>query len=100
MLAQGRLIAFALFLALFNISWDNSGWPRLNYSPVPDWPNLPEGWNFGEVPAVALDASENIYVFNRGPHPLMDLGSTTKGTSGPWTTEVTRCSSSIRPAAS
>ncbi len=76
--AQGRLIAFALFLALFNISWDDSGWPRLNYSPVPDWPHLPEGWNFGEVPAVALDASENVYVFNRGPHPLIQFSNSGK----------------------
>jgi DNA-binding beta-propeller fold protein YncE len=72
---QGPALAFSLLLALFSIRGTDSGWPRLNYSVIPDWPHLPAGSNFGEVAAVALDASENVYVFNRSPHPLMQFSN-------------------------
>lgn len=48
-------------------------WQELSYLPVADWPALPSGWNLGEVPGVAVDANDNVYVFNRGPHPLLQF---------------------------
>src|SRR5262249_37878072 len=72
------VLSFPLLLALFGISRADSSWPKLNYSLLPDWPYLPEGWNFGEVAAVAIDASENVYVFNRVPHPLIQFSSSGK----------------------
>jgi len=45
------------------------------YKVVPDWPELPAGWNFGEVPGVAVDARGHVLVFHRGPHPIMEFES-------------------------
>jgi DNA-binding beta-propeller fold protein YncE len=36
-----------------------------------DWAKLPDGWTFHEVAAVAVDANDDVFVFNRGPHPMM-----------------------------
>lgn len=41
------------------------------YRVVEDWAKLPEGWTFRDVAAVAVDASDRVYVFNRGEHPMM-----------------------------
>ena len=38
------------------------------------WGKLPEGYEFGRVGGVAVDASDRVYVFNRSSHPLMVLG--------------------------
>src|SRR5688572_5155641 len=40
---------------------------------VPDdqWAKLPAGLSWNEVAAVATDSQDRIYVFNRGPNPLM-----------------------------
>lgn len=52
--------------------------PDLGYKVAPDWPQLPAGWNFGETSGVALDSRGHVYVFNRGPHPLMEFESNGK----------------------
>src|SRR3984957_15465639 len=41
------------------------------YRIVEDWAKLPDGWSFKEVGAVGVDAKDNVYVFNRGDHPVM-----------------------------
>src|SRR5438477_37200 len=41
------------------------------YRIVEDWAKLPPGWSFKEVGAVGVDAKDNVYVFNRGDHPMM-----------------------------
>jgi hypothetical protein len=41
------------------------------YRIVEDWAKLPDGWSFKEVGAVGVDAKDNVYVFNRGDHPMM-----------------------------
>src|SRR5215469_12720200 len=43
------------------------------YRIVEDWAKLPDGWSFKEVGAVGVDAKDNVYVFNRGDHPMMVL---------------------------
>jgi DNA-binding beta-propeller fold protein YncE len=35
------------------------------------WARLPEGWEFRDVAAVAVDSKDQVYVFNRGIHPMM-----------------------------
>ena len=48
--------------------------PRmLGYKVVPDWPELPAGWNFGEVVSAAADPSGRVLVFHRGPHPIIEF---------------------------
>ena len=41
------------------------------YEELADWAKLPEGWTFMEVPDVAVDSQDRVYVFNRGEHPMM-----------------------------
>ena len=36
-----------------------------------DWGDLPEGWSYKEATSVAVDANDNVYVFNRGDHPVI-----------------------------
>ena len=41
------------------------------YRVIADWAKLPEGWSFKEVGGVGVDSKDNVYVFNRGEHPMM-----------------------------
>lgn len=43
----------------------------MNYRPVEGWGRLPEGWSFVEATSVGVDAKDNVYVFNRGEHPVI-----------------------------
>lgn len=36
------------------------------YRVVEDWAKLPDGWEFRDVAAVAVDSTDTVYVFNRG----------------------------------
>ena len=47
--------------------------PAPTYAAKFDVVTLPDGWNLGEIAAVALDESEHLYVFHRGPHPLLEF---------------------------
>lgn len=52
--------------------------PPLPYYPVDGWAKLPEGWNFGECSGVAVDKNDNVWVFNRGLHPVVEFDSSGK----------------------
>ena len=41
------------------------------YKVIENWAKLPEGWEFRDVGAVAVDSKDQVYVFNRGEHPMM-----------------------------
>jgi DNA-binding beta-propeller fold protein YncE len=41
------------------------------YNVVADWPQLPSGYKFGQVSAVAPDGHGEVFVFHRGEHPIM-----------------------------
>ena len=41
------------------------------YAAVPGWAQLPPGWRFKEIGAVGVDGHDNVYVFNRGEHPMI-----------------------------
>src|SRR5207248_2119971 len=45
--------------------------PHMNYRPVDGWGRLPEGWSYVEATSVAVDQKDNVYVFNRGTHPII-----------------------------
>src|SRR3954469_13170122 len=47
--------------------------PALPYHVVADWAKLPKGWNFGECSGVAVDKQDNVWVFNRGAHPVIEF---------------------------
>jgi len=41
------------------------------YRVIENWAKLPDGWSFKEVGAVGVDRKDQVYVFNRGDHPMM-----------------------------
>jgi secreted PhoX family phosphatase len=43
----------------------------MNYRPVEKWGALPDGMTFVEATSVAVDANDDVYVFNRGKHPVI-----------------------------
>lgn len=52
--------------------------PVLPYHAVDNWAKLPAGWNLGECSGVAVDRKDNVWVFNRGPHPVIEFDRTGK----------------------
>jgi len=40
-----------------------------------NWGKLPEGWFYKEATAVDVDSKDNVYVFNRGNHPMIVFDS-------------------------
>ena len=63
---------FLLGLAAASAGALKSG-PALPHKVVKDWAQLPKGWNFGECSGVAVDKQDNVWVFNRGPHPVIEF---------------------------
>jgi hypothetical protein len=47
------------------------GYGEHRYRVEEGWGTLPDGWAFQDVAAVAVDPDDNVYVFNRGPHPMV-----------------------------
>src|ERR1700709_1680436 len=39
--------------------------PLIPFDSVPDFPKLPDGMNFGEVPGVAVNSKGHVFVFTR-----------------------------------
>ena len=47
-----------------------------NYSPVPTWCKLPYGMTFkNDATSVSVDSKDNVYVFCRGPIPVIIFNS-------------------------
>ena len=47
------------------------GTGQYRYEVADNWAKLPDGWEFLDVAAVAVDSKDNVYVFNRGKHPMI-----------------------------
>jgi len=47
------------------------GQGEYRYSIANDWAQVPAGMEWREVAAIAIDGGDRVYVFNRGPHPMM-----------------------------
>ncbi|MGA8706445.1 MAG: peptidyl-alpha-hydroxyglycine alpha-amidating lyase family protein [Steroidobacteraceae bacterium] len=43
------------------------------YVVEPDWGRLPDGLIVGDVAGIAIDGNDNVYIFNRGDHPMIVL---------------------------
>ena len=41
------------------------------YRVVEGWGQLPDGWTLMDVAAVGVDSEDQVYVFNRGEHPMI-----------------------------
>ena len=44
---------------------------EFKYELVEGWGNLPDGWVYKQVAAVAVDPQDRVYVFNRSDHPVI-----------------------------
>src|SRR6266481_524470 len=44
---------------------------RFSYRVAEGWGKLPDGWSLKEVAGIGIDAKDNVYVFNRGEHPMI-----------------------------
>ena len=42
----------------------------LRFEMVPDWPKIPEFWEFSLCSDVSIDSSDRVWVFSRGRHPV------------------------------
>jgi hypothetical protein len=42
-----------------------------SYEPMENWAKLPPGWAFKEIGGVGVDRNDNVFVFNRGEHPMI-----------------------------
>lgn len=69
------MLRLFVFLLLVICAWSQqikSG-PALPHRIVADWAQLPRGWNFGETSGVDVDKDDNVWVFNRGKHPVVQF---------------------------
>ena len=41
------------------------------YTVHENWWTLPAGWEFGWIPAVAVDSQDRVYVYSRSEHPMV-----------------------------
>ena len=73
MLRHMLRIRLFLILAPVAIGQPLATGPELPHRVVKDWAKLPVGWNFGETSGVATDRSDNVWVFNRGPHGVLQF---------------------------
>jgi len=69
--------------------------PQLTLQLVKDWAKLPKGWNFGECSGVAVDKNDNVWVFNRGSHPVIQFDKDGKFLQA-WPDVVLKSSHGIR----
>jgi DNA-binding beta-propeller fold protein YncE len=65
-------VCLALALPLASLAQLASG-PPLPHKVVKDWAHLPAGVNFGECSGVSVDQQDNVWVFHRGPSPVMQF---------------------------
>lgn len=71
------IVVVAAALVLFAQTGPDQARP-LPHKSVPNWPELPAGWNLGETAAVDTDSRGHVYIFNRGPHALLELDTAGK----------------------
>ncbi|MFB3776554.1 MAG: peptidyl-alpha-hydroxyglycine alpha-amidating lyase family protein [Bryobacteraceae bacterium] len=66
-------LCLALLLVALLTAQAPPEWPKLAFQVDPAWPELPEGWTFGEAASAAVDSREHVFVSHRGPHPIMEF---------------------------
>lgn len=47
------------------------GTGRYTYEVHEGWGQLPDGWAFGWIPAVAVDSQDRVHVYSRSEHPVV-----------------------------
>lgn len=67
--------------------------PMLPYKVLPNWAQLPKGYNLGECSGVDVDHRGNVWVFNRGHWPLVQFDRSGRMLQA-WTEDAFRVKSS------
>ena len=49
------------------------GTGALTFEYVPNWAKIPDDWSLMDVAGVGVDSKDNVYLFNRGEHPVIVL---------------------------
>ena len=44
---------------------------KYTYEVVEGWGKLPDGWEWGWIPGVAVDSQDRVFVYSRSEHPLV-----------------------------
>lgn len=52
---------------------DAIGEGKFRYETEEGWGKFPEGYEFPDASGVTVDSKDNVYVLNRGPHPVIVL---------------------------
>ena len=73
MTTHWRLLPLACLFVLPALAADMPSAPPLPHKMVADWAKLPAGWNLGEASGVSVDRNDNVWVFNRGPHGVVQF---------------------------
>jgi hypothetical protein len=50
---------------------DTIGTGRFTYETVEGWAQIPAGYEFPDASGVTVDSQDNVYILNRGPHPVI-----------------------------
>ena len=56
---------FAFWFVSISPAFGQQPVPEIRFDSVPDYPKLPPGINFGEVPGVAVNSKGHVFVFTR-----------------------------------
>ena len=62
-------LVFAGALSAYGRGPESSDQP--SFQVVHGWPTLPEGFVLGQVPGVAVDSHDHVFVFHRGDRPIL-----------------------------
>jgi len=97
---QTQWLVFVLALLALPLPAQLQSGPPLPHKLVRDWAQLPKGMNFGECSGVDVDKAGNVWVFNRGHWPLIQLDKNGKLVQA-WDEDTVRVRSShgVRVAA-
>ena len=60
-----KICLCTLFVVLTSVLFAQQRVPEIPFDSVPDFPKLPDGLNFGEVPGVAVNSHGHVFVFTR-----------------------------------
>jgi DNA-binding beta-propeller fold protein YncE len=60
-----KKFALALLVVMAGPAIAQQSVPQIKFTSVPNFPDLPDGQNFGEVPGVAVNSKGHVFVFSR-----------------------------------
>jgi peptidylamidoglycolate lyase len=73
---QTLLIIALVFAGALSAYWRGPESPdQRSFQVVHGWPTLPDGFALGQVPGVAVDSHDHVFVFHRGDRPIVCFDS-------------------------